>query len=192
MTDAPQAIEWSTSQWFNADGPLTLAGLRGKVVMLHAFQMLCPGCVSHGVPQAERVHHLFSRDDVAVVGLHTVFEHHAAMTPVALEAFLHEYRITHPVGVDAAVANEAIPQTMRAYAMQGTPSLILIDRAGRMRLHEFGRMDDLRLGSLLGRLVTESVASAETAQASNEHSRQVPAGCDDSGCGLPVRPRAHR
>jgi hypothetical protein len=182
MTDAPQANEWSTSRWFNTDGPLTLAGLRGKVVMLHAFQMLCPGCVSHGVPQAERVHRLFLRDEVAVIGLHTVFEHHAAMTPVGLEAFLHEYRITHPVGVDTAVANEAIPRTMRAYAMQGTPSLILIDRAGRLRLHEFGRMDDLRLGSLLGRLVTESVAVSETAQASDEHSRQVPAGCDDSGC----------
>lgn len=192
MTDAPHANEWTTSRWFNTDGPLTLAGLRGKVVMLHAFQMLCPGCVSHGVPQAERVHRLFSKDDVAVIGLHTVFEHHAAMTPVGLEAFLHEYDITHPVGVDAAVANEAVPQTMRAYAMQGTPSLILIDRAGRIRLHEFGRMDDLRLGSLLGRLVNECVAVSETAQASNEHSRQVPAECHDSGCELPVRPRAHR
>jgi hypothetical protein len=55
-----------------------------------------------------------------------------------------------------------------------------------MRLHEFGRMDDLRLGSLLGRLVTESVALSETAQTSNEQSRQVPAGCGDSGCELPA------
>jgi hypothetical protein len=184
MTNYPQANEWITSHWFNTETPLTLASLRGKVVMLHAFQMLCPGCVSHGVPQAERVHHLFSKDDVAVIGLHTVFEHHAAMTPMALQAFLHEYRITHPVGVDAHIGNETSPQTMRAYTMQGTPSLILIDRAGCMRLHEFGRMDDLRLGVLLGQLVSENTPPLEPALTISEQHALTNTGCDDSGCEL--------
>lgn len=48
---------------------------------------------SHGLPQAERIQTTFG-DDVTVMGLHTVFEHHDAMTLVSLEAFLHEYRIT--------------------------------------------------------------------------------------------------
>ena len=39
--------------------------------------------------------------------------------------------------------------------MRGTPTLILIDRAGQLRLHEFGRMDDLRLGMVLGQLLAE-------------------------------------
>ena len=80
-----------------------------RQVLLHAFQMLCPGCVSHAVPQAERVHQEYAEHGVSVIGLHTVFEHHAAMMPVALEAFLHEYRVTHPVGVDVAVAGISIP-----------------------------------------------------------------------------------
>jgi hypothetical protein len=88
------------------------------------------------------------------------------MTPLALRAFLHEYRITHPVGVDAVVAGDAIPRTMRAYAMRGTPTLILIDRAGRMRLNEFGRVDDLRLGGLLGRLVVETVPPVDSIDSS--------------------------
>ena len=125
------------------------------MVLLHAFQMLCPSCVSHAVPQAERVHQEYAEHGVSVIGLHTVFEHHAAMTPVALEAFLHEYRVTHPVGVDVAVAGISIPATMRRYGMQGTPTLILIDRAGKLRLHELGRMDDLRLGMMLGQLLAE-------------------------------------
>ena len=59
--------------------------------MLHAFQMLCPGCVSNAIPQARRLHEIAkSLDDLVVLGIHTVFEHHAAMTPVSLEAFLHE------------------------------------------------------------------------------------------------------
>lgn len=153
--EAPMAPEWQVDVWFNTRAPLELSQLRGRVVMLHAFQMLCPGCVSHAVPQAERVHREYAERGVSVVGLHTVFEHHAAMMPVALEAFLHEYRVTHPVGVDVAVAGTPVPETMNRYGMRGTPTLILIDRAGKLRLHEFGRMDDLRLGVMLGQLLAE-------------------------------------
>lgn len=79
---------------------MTLVAVRGKVVVIEAFQMLCPGCVAHGLPQARKVRHVFPEEHVAVLGLHTVFEHHAAMTPVALQTFLHEYRIGFPLGVD--------------------------------------------------------------------------------------------
>ena len=82
---------FEVERWFNTDDPPTLVRLRGKVVVLHAFQMLCPGCVAHALPQAKRLHEIAQRlDDRVVLGLHSVFEHHAAMTPVALEAFLHE------------------------------------------------------------------------------------------------------
>jgi len=149
------APDWQISQWFNCQQPISLAQLRGKVVVLHAFQMLCPGCVSHGVPQAEHIHRLLAGDELVVVGLHSVFEHHAAMTPIALEAFLHEYQITHPVGVDTHISGVAIPLTMSNYGLRGTPSLVVIDRLGRIRLHEFGKVDDLLLGSLLGKLMSE-------------------------------------
>lgn len=156
MHEYPAAPDWQVSRWFNTPSPLSLAQLRGRVVLLHAFQMLCPACVSHGVPQAERVHRTYAAHGVMVIGLHTVFEHHAAMMPVALEAFLHEYRVTHPVGVDRAGQDgDPIPMSMRRYDLQGTPSLMLIDQAGRLRLHEFGQIDDLRLGALLGQLLAE-------------------------------------
>ncbi len=109
------APELSVSRWFNTKADLTLAALRGRVVLLHAFQMLCPGCVSHGTPQAERAHRMFKNTDLTVIGIHTVFEHHAAMTPVSLEAFLHEYRVTYPVGVDTYIEGSPIPATMQRY-----------------------------------------------------------------------------
>lgn len=152
MINTP-APELQVGQWFNQQQALTLAELRGKVVVLHAFQMLCPGCVNHGVPQAERIHRLFPRQQVQVIGVHTVFEHHDVMTPRALQVFLHEYRITHPVAVDLPVAGQTIPATMQAYSMQGTPSLMLIDQAGQLVLHEFGVVEDLRLGALIGQLI---------------------------------------
>jgi hypothetical protein len=156
MSDHPAAPAWQVSQWFNTEVSLDLAGLRGQVIALHAFQMLCPGCVLHGVPQAERIHQLFAGEGVAVVGLHTVFEHHDAMQPVSLQAFLHEFRVTHPVGVDAATPGQRIPATMRAYGMQGTPTLVLIDRAGRIRRQHFGRLDDLTVGAEVMRLIGEA------------------------------------
>ena len=158
--DAPgqPAPPWTTREWFNTGGAvLQLADLRGRVVVLHAFQMLCPACVRHGLPQAQRIAAAFAPQGVAVIGLHTVFEHHAAMTPVSLQAFLHEYRIGFPVGVDApsADARDPIPATMQAYGMQGTPSLVLIDRQGHLRRHSFGAEDDLSLGAAIAQLVLE-------------------------------------
>lgn len=157
MNDYPAAPPWQVSQWFNTEQAPTLENLRGRVVVLHAFQMLCPGCVMHAIPQAERIHQRFARDGVTVIGLHTVFEHHAAMQPVSLQAFLHEFRVTHPIGVDAVIAGQAIPATMQAYAMQGTPTLMLIDRRGRLRGQQFGQIDDMAIGAEVMRLACETV-----------------------------------
>jgi len=140
------APEWSVSQWLGADAPSSLESLRGRVVLLECFQMLCPGCVTHGLPQAVRAHEFFPRERVVVLGLHTVFEHHAAMGPVSLTAFLHEYRIPFPVGIDRATDRD-IPETMQRFKLRGTPSLLLFDTHGRLRAHHFGQTSDLRLGA---------------------------------------------
>nr|HRO16492.1 TlpA disulfide reductase family protein [Paracoccus sp. (in: a-proteobacteria)] len=108
------------ARWFNSP-PLTLAALRGRVVAIHCFQMLCPGCVGRSLPQMQQLHAM-RMADLAVIGLHTVFEHHEAMTPVALGAFLSEYRIAFPVGVDRPGEDGPLPATMRAWGLQGTPT----------------------------------------------------------------------
>lgn len=149
--DAP---ELAVTRWFNTDASPTLAGLKGEVVVIEAFQMLCPGCVTHGIPQAQRIQQNFG-DDVTLLGLHTVFEHHDAMTPVSLEAFLHEYKITFPVGVDTHAAGETTPVTMGRYRLRGTPSLVIVDRAGKLRVNAFGHVDDLPLGAALARLIDQ-------------------------------------
>lgn len=123
-----------------------------------AFQMLCPGCVSHAIPQLKAAHDLFSSLGAVVVGLHTVFEHHAAMTTAVLQAFLHEYRVWCPVGVDArAEDGTSIPQTMAAYRMRGTPTCLLIDRSGFLRQQIFGHVPDMQLGAEIMQLLCEPV-----------------------------------
>lgn len=151
---------WTISHWFNTPAPLTLEGLRGRAVLAVAFQMLCPGCVSQGLPQAQRARATFREDDLAIVALHTVFEHHEAQgSAAALEAFLHEYRVKFPVGIDAQ--DNGYPVTMRAYGMRGTPTTLLYDRAGQLRLHQFGHIEDMALGaSIVAAMASEAPLNA--------------------------------
>ena len=174
------APEWQTTMWFNTPEPLSLERLRGRVVLLHAFQMLCPGCVARGLPQARRVAELFADAPLTVVGLHTVFEHHEAMGAESLRAFLHEYRILFPVGVDmAGMDGDPIPLTMRVYAMQGTPTTVLIDARGRLRRQVFGIHDDLLLGAEIGTLLVEAEQSAKSTPATSAGASD---GCADGRC----------
>lgn len=154
-TQIPAVPELQVERWFNTDAPITLASLRGQVVLLHAFQMLCPACVQLATPQAQQVHQRFASAGLKVIGLHTVFEHHDAMQPVSLEAYIYENRLSFPIGVDQPDGRAGIPLTMRAWALEGTPSLILIDRRGRMRQRHFGHLPDLVLGVAIGTLLAE-------------------------------------
>lgn len=56
--NAPAII---AEQWYNTHQAPDLNQLRGRMVVLEAFQMLCPGCVQHGLPQVQRIHDVFSR-----------------------------------------------------------------------------------------------------------------------------------
>ena len=73
MTPQP-APPWQTSAWLNTDRPLSLEQLRGRVVLLHAFQMLCPGCVAQALPQAARVVQLFAGTPLRGVDPYTALD----------------------------------------------------------------------------------------------------------------------
>ena len=150
------APELHVSEWLNTPSPIRLCDLRGRVVLIEAFQMLCPGCILHGMPLAAKLHGLFRESGaVAVLGLHTVFEHHEAMRRPSLEAFLHEFRYTFPIGIDAHRDGHAVPETMQAYNLRGTPSFILIDKRGMVREILFGQVDELALGVAMGKMMAE-------------------------------------
>lgn len=166
MTSSPApAPELQVQTWFNADRPLLLAGLRDRVVVLVAFQTLCPKSVSCGIPQALRIVETFEPGDVTVIGLHATFEHHDAFNPAVLKAFIQEYRLKFPIGLDLPNPASPIPHTMERYKMRGTPSLILIDKRGMIRKHAFGPVEDLRIGAEIGALTQESVALARSSAA---------------------------
>ena len=160
-TSSAVAPELSVQTWFNTDRPLQLSALRGRVVALAAFQVLCPNSIACGIPQARRIHETFEPADVAVIGLHTTFEHHDAYSSAMVKAFIHEYRLKFPIALDTANTAGPIPLTMDRYNMRGTPSLVLIDRNGLIRKHTFGAADDLALGAQIGALIQESTSARD-------------------------------
>jgi len=165
-TSLSHAPELQVQTWFNTERPLLLSGLRDRVVVLVAFQVLCPKSLSCGIPQAQRIYETFEPGDVAVIGLHATFEHHDAVGCAVLKAFIHEYRLKFPIALDQPNVAGPIPHTMERYKMRGTPSLVLIDKRGLIRKHTFGAVDDLRIGAEIGALTQEPAEAASVAQSS--------------------------
>ena len=99
----------------------------------------------------------------------------------ALEVFVHEYRLRFPIGIDKyGDQQQRLPLTMQAYNMQGTPTLILIDKSGRLRLHKFGHISDLILGVSIGTLLSETISHTETSKDSDIKNTN----CDENGCSV--------
>ncbi len=163
--DTPTTPALFADTWLNSSVAMSLKTSQespleffaGKVIIIYAFQMLCPGCVEYAIPQARRVHVAFSEKDAVVLGLHSVFEHHQAMSEVSLRAFVHEYKISFPVAIDAPADdhNDPIPKTMRHYNLQGTPSLLIFDKQGKLRINKMGHEQDLILGAQIAALIHE-------------------------------------
>jgi hypothetical protein len=151
--ESPPEIE--AARWFNADTPPTLKGLKGKVIVVAAFQTHCPGSTKHGLPQAVRLAASFSDDEVAVIGLNVPFEEHDKQSSEALEAFIGEHGLAFPVALDKPNGT-GLPKTFAAYELAGTPAILIFDRQGRLRRHYLGQVADVRLGAEIMALSIEA------------------------------------
>jgi cytochrome c biogenesis protein CcdA/thiol-disulfide isomerase/thioredoxin len=121
-----------TQQWFNTPGdrPLSLAGLRGQVVLVDFWTYTCINCI-RTLPYLEAWYRKYHRDGFTVVGVHTPefpFEKEASNVQRAIG----DDGLTYPVVQD----NDAA--TWTAYHNQYWPADYLIDAQGRVRLVHFG------------------------------------------------------
>jgi hypothetical protein len=150
------APEWQIKAWFN-DNPGQLSGLRGKIVLLHFFQLWCPGSNSFSIPLVNRWNETYGqREDVVVVSIHSPFEGFDYQTTDRLREFIKEAGMVHHVGIDAYESpDDAIPITMKRFEAQGTPHIVIIDREGKIRWSHFGWFDALPVEAFLDRLLEE-------------------------------------
>jgi cytochrome c biogenesis protein CcdA/thiol-disulfide isomerase/thioredoxin len=121
--------------WLNTPGgrPLSLAGLRGKVVLVDFWTYSCINC-QRTLPHVESWYREYARDSFVVVGVHTpefAFEHVVANVRAQAAAL----GVRYPVAVDDGYA------TWNAYSNQYWPADYLIDARGDVRHVHFGEGD---------------------------------------------------
>jgi cytochrome c biogenesis protein CcdA/thiol-disulfide isomerase/thioredoxin len=138
-----------TGQWFNTpdDAPLTLAGLRGNVVLLDFFAYSCINC-QRDQPYVEKWSRAYESVGLKVVGVHSPefsFERSAANLAQSLQA----EGTTYPVVQDNALS------TWSAYRNRYWPAKYLIDGDGVVRAIKFGEGDYAQTEKLIRRLLKE-------------------------------------
>jgi cytochrome c biogenesis protein CcdA/thiol-disulfide isomerase/thioredoxin len=117
------------SQWFNSE-PLSLAGLRGKVVLIDFWTYSCVNCL-RTLPYLTRWDETYRNEGLVIVGVHTpefAFEREPDNVGRAIE----ELGIDYPVALDPAYA------TWNAWGNQYWPSEYFVDRQGHVRYAHFG------------------------------------------------------
>jgi len=109
--------------WVNTSRPLTLAELRGKVVVLDFWTYGCINCI-HVIPDLKALEAKYP-DELVVVGVHSAkFLNEAETVNIGLVA--ERYGRTEPIVNDAAF------EVWRAYNVRAWPTLVLIDPEGNV------------------------------------------------------------
>jgi thiol-disulfide isomerase/thioredoxin len=124
---APELVQ--INQWLNSP-PLTMAGLRGKVVLVDFWTYSCINCL-RTLPYVRSWHAKYKDQGLVVIGVHTpeyAFERKTANVETALKRF----------GIQYPVAQDNQYGTWKAYNNQYWPAAYLIDRSGKVVLTHFG------------------------------------------------------
>ena len=140
------------SRWFNTahDQPLTLAGLRGKVVLVDFWTYSCINC-QRALPHVEAWAKRYARSGLVVIGVHTpefAFEHVASNVASAVR----QLGVTYPVAMDNNYA------TWNAFHNAYWPADYLIDRRGDVRAVQFGEGNYGATEALIRMLLSTSSA----------------------------------
>jgi thiol-disulfide isomerase/thioredoxin len=124
---APEIV--GAGGFLNTREPLSLAQLRGRVVLLDFWTSACINCV-HVLDELRELEERFG-DDLVVVGVHSPkFDHE--QDHEAVEAAVGRLGIRHPV------LDDPRRETWRAYGVRAWPTLVLIDPEGYIALQVSG------------------------------------------------------
>jgi cytochrome c biogenesis protein CcdA/thiol-disulfide isomerase/thioredoxin len=133
LTDLGTAPEFADTQdWFNTPGnrPLTLAGLRGHVVLIDFWTYTCINCL-RTLPFLEGLYANYHRYGLEIVGVETpefTFEQEASNVSQAI----------HSDGIHYPVVQDNRYGTWNAWENQYWPAEYLIDAKGQVRHYQFG------------------------------------------------------
>lgn len=130
LQDLGSAPEITNDTWINADAPLRLADLRGKVVVVEFWTFGCYNC-QNVLPYIKEWDAKYEGDDFEVVSVHyPEFTYEREVENV--RAAVQEAGIHYPVAID----NEGV--TWRAYNQRYWPVWYVLDKNGIIRYKHIG------------------------------------------------------
>ena len=213
-----KAPNFGVSEWVQG-APTNFDQEKDHIVLLEVFQVNCPGCFMHAIPEAINIYNKYKDEGVRVMGLATAFEDFDKNTldnlkmlaetgevigetrsAFSMNGQLQEgnklpYKIPFPLGMDNITKNSGeisqdkimqfiypqIPEfdsqpedyrnqiiqrvksymnskeysaeTFEKFSLQGTPSMILVDRKGILRDVSFGQSN--HVDSMIQKLLKE-------------------------------------
>ena len=131
--------------WLNTDKPLSLAALKGKVVLLDFWTYGCINCM-HIIPDLKRLEKKYP-NELVVIGVHSAkFENEKNTENI--RRIILRYEIEHPI------VNDADFNIWRAYAVDAWPTRYLIDPAGYI----IGRLSGEGGYEALDKAIADSIA----------------------------------
>ncbi len=116
---APELI--GGKSWLNTEKPLSLAKLRGKIVLLDFWTYGCINCI-HIIPDLKKLEAKYG-DKLVVIGVHSAKFDNEGETENIRKVILR-YGIEHPV------VNDAEFKIWDQYAVRAYPTQVLIDPEG--------------------------------------------------------------
>jgi thiol-disulfide isomerase/thioredoxin len=155
---AAHAIAWEAStrqapeivgieHWINST-PLSIAGLRGKVIVLNFWTFDCANC-QHTLPHLVEWYERYKDRGLVVIGIHTPeLPHERGRADT--EAAVREHGIHYPVAQD----NDAA--TWKAYGNRYWPAFYFIDERGVVRYERFGEGGYEEVEAVIQQLLAEA------------------------------------
>ena len=107
--------------WLNTDKPLSLAALKGKVVLLDFWTYGCINCI-HIIPDLKKLEAKYA-NQLVVIGVHSAKFQNEKETE-NIRRIILRYEIEHPVYNDSEYA------VWQSYGVRAWPTQVLIDPAG--------------------------------------------------------------
>ncbi len=146
--EAPEFAD--TERWFNTPGgrPLTMKGLRGRVVLVDFWTYTCINCI-RTLPYLSAWYRRYHRDGLTIVGVHTPefpFEREAGN----VEAAIAREGIRYPVVQDNEYG------TWSAYGNQYWPAEYFVDAKGNVRFAHFGEGEYGKKEAVIRQLLAEA------------------------------------
>ena len=134
------------SGWLNTDKPLSLAALKGKVVLLDFWTYGCINCI-HIIPDLKKLEEKYA-NQLVVIGVHSAKFKNEKETE-NIRRIILRYELEHPVYNDSEYA------VWQNYGVRAWPTQVLIDPAGYIVGGVSGEGNYEVIDEAIGKLVEE-------------------------------------